>query len=176
LGYYHEFVSTLGVGLIFIGWGLLCIIFPDFPGSPWIAFAGVWVLFGAVHEYYEYHYKVNLVANTLKMYHRVSIRDLSREIKISRRKILKIINYLRSDGRLKATFDPNTGELVIYEVDGVRPVIPEISGEQYQPMPTMQMPISSESGQTLSYKVCPYCGSAAPLNAKFCPNCGASIE
>ena len=101
-----------------------------------------------------------------------------------RKTVLKIINYLRAEGRLKSTFDPVTGDLIVYEIDGLRlfdssvPSLPNQiqSVSQYQNTSYIPQETSSPTGPNTQYKICPYCGTAVPPGANFCPNCGATLR
>lgn len=161
-------ISSIIMGVLFLVWGILSWLFPDvIPGSIWIAFAGGWILYGGITGYYKDLYREKLVLNILKLYPRITLEDLSKQTRISKSRLRRIINSLRAEEKLKAHFDPNSGELIIYEVDGTVPGEPALSTNQA---------ITSPHVVANDYKVCPYCGNLVPKDAKFCTNCGASLE
>ncbi|MGQ4913522.1 MAG: zinc ribbon domain-containing protein [Candidatus Asgardarchaeia archaeon] len=174
-------ISEILLGAIFLAWGFLSYM-GIFPGSVWIGFAGVFIIYSGVSHYYRTKYRAKLVANVLKSYPRTTLEQLEKETGISARHLRKIIAYLRAEGGLKATFDTETGELFVYEVDGIpvghAAVYPATSiSTQQIDMTATQPQISQQPPPELpsELKFCPYCGSTVPKAAKFCPYCGASL-
>ncbi len=168
----RKMASSVGLGIIFIGWGIISWATNGvIPGTIWMAFAGFWILFGGITDYYKDLYRMNLVVNVLKVYPRISIRDLAKQTRMSRSRVLRLVNALRAEGRLKAHFDPKTGDLIVFEVDGVVPG--QVPAPQQQPL---AQPVTPVQPQPVDYKICPYCGNLVPKDAKFCTFCGASLD
>jgi len=180
----HSYTQIV-LGILFIIWGIVCAIWSDFPGSPFLAIAGVFIIYGGIEHYYRYNHLTNLVANVLASNPRTNLRQLSQETRLKEKTVLRILTYLKAEGRLKSTFDPATGDLIVYEIDGFRPfergVQPPAGTHLPQPQPYQGNLNASprQSPQRLpevQYPICPYCGAVIPPDARFCPNCGASLQ
>jgi len=180
----HSYTQIV-LGILFIIWGIICAIWSDFPGSPFLAIAGVFIIYGGIEHYYRYNYLTNLVANVLASNPRTNLRQLSQETRLKEKTVLRILTYLKAEGRLKSTYDPATGDLIVYEIDGFKPF------ERGTPSPTISQIQQPQLYQTdtnppqnqylqgppeISYPICPYCGAVVPPEARFCPNCGASLK
>jgi hypothetical protein len=125
--------------------------------SPFILLGGVpgFIVLTAIYYFLKMYVleTLRVVEGILKTYEgqSVSIDELSEELGMRRRHVRAAITDLRADGKIKASYDHLTGELIV----GV---------EAKQP-----------TGRT-SVTYCSYCGAGLPREAAFCPNCGASME
>ena len=180
---YHSY-SQIALGVVFVVWGAMSAIWSEIPGSSFLAVAGFFIIYSGVKHYYRYSYLTNLVANVLAANPRTTIRKIAQEAKIKEKTVYKILNYLRAEGRLKSTFDPATGDLIVYEIDGFRPFdnfsqyppnAPMPTTPQYQNNTNAYQNVSSQRPPETTYPICPYCGTIVPPDSKFCPNCGASL-
>lgn len=176
-----HFYTHIVLAIIFIVWGILSYFEIVF-GSYWIAIAGVFIIYSAIEHYYRYKSSMNLVANVLKSSPIISMAQLKEETGMKEHQLKKVIRYLKAEGRLKSTFDPQSGDLVVYEVDGIPvmgqpgPYPPAAVPMQSQMQPQMtSKPEPTVQDSVYSQKFCPYCGTIVPKDAKFCPTCGASL-
>jgi len=99
----------------------------------------------------------NAVLSALRSYTRVTIGQLVSELNMKEDDVRDAIVDLRTEGRIKATFDHTTGEVII-------------GTETFQ---TPQQVIETEG---VAKKFCPYCGEKIPSGSVFCPNCGSSLQ
>ncbi|NHK32715.1 MAG: zinc-ribbon domain-containing protein [Asgard group archaeon] len=113
------------------------------------------------------------ILGALRSYERVSLEQLSSELKFSKNKTKKAIIHLRAEGKLKASFEPVTGDVLVLEVDGELPmaVVPMSSSgliEHEEKYKDKQIP------KDLNY--CSYCGSIVKPEDQFCNNCGTYLS
>ena len=187
----YQAYQQIALGLIFIVWGAICFIWRTLPGSPFLAIAGVFIIYGGVIHYFRYIRLSNLVANILVSNPRISLRKIAEEAGLTEKRVKKILRFLKAEGRLKSTFDPTTGDLIVYEIDGHRTYEYTNQAQPMQPtMPRVQQPVPpsypsvskhhnampQQQGYNARYTICPYCGTIVPPDAKFCPNCGATLK
>jgi hypothetical protein len=107
------------------------------------------------------------ILGALKSYERVSLKQLSSELKFTKNKTKREIVHLRAEGRLKASFDPDTGDILIIEVDGLPP-------EVFDPFSTEEEFKDKLKPSDLNY--CSHCGSIVKPGDQFCNNCGSLIS
>lgn len=113
------------------------------------------------------------ILGALKSYERVNLDQLSSELKLSKNKTKKAIVHLRAEGRLKASFEPITGDVLILEVDGEPPFA-------IVPMSSSGLPEHEEKFKDKripkDLKYCSYCGSIVKSEDQFCNNCGSYLS
>jgi len=144
------------IGTIFIVVSLINLIRPGFYGSPWMLIPGGILLLIAISATVQRSRAKNAVLSALRSYTRVTIGQLASELNMKEDDVRDAIVDLRTEGRIKATFDHTSGEVII-------------GTETSQ---TLQPVIETES---VAQKFCPYCGEKIPTGAVFCPNCGSSL-
>lgn len=170
---------TLFFGIGFIIWGIIALGYPNTPGSYWMFIPGGLLLIAAISNILSYRYNREKVLGALKSYQRVHMNQLSEELRMKKRELKEMIVDLRAEGKLKASFDPESGEVVVFEVKGQPPtgtkapspvnVSKKISEpESIEITPVMQ--------NIKDQGYCPYCGSRATDKDKFCVTCGSALQ
>jgi len=144
------------IGIIFIVVSLINLIRPSFYGSPWMLIPGGILLLIAISATVQRSRAKNAVLSALRSYTRVKIGQLASELSMKEDDVRDVIVDLRTEGRIKATFDNTTGEVII-------------GTETFQ---TSQTVIETED---IAHKFCPYCGEKIMSGSVFCPNCGSSL-
>ena len=114
------------------------------------------------------------ILGALKTYERVSIARLSAELRISEKQTKNLIINLRAIGKLKASFEPGTGDLLVIEVDGKPP-------ETFISMPSTELPKYDleeykDKQVPRDKDYCSFCGSMVKENDQFCNNCGSFLQ
>jgi hypothetical protein len=142
-------------------------------GTVGLPIAGVILLIVGITNVLTYRYNRQRVLGALQSYERVSLSQLSSEIKLSDKKTKDIIVDLRSEGKLKASFEPVTGDVLVLEVNGEPPIA-------IVPMSSSGLPEHEEKfkdkriPKDLNY--CSYCGSIVKPDDQFCNNCGSYLS
>ena len=144
------------IGIIFIVVALINLIRPSFYGSPWMLIPGGILLLIAISATVQRSRAKNAVLSALRSYTRVKIGQLASELNMIEDDVRDVIVDLRTEGRIKVTFDNTTGEVII-------------GTETVQ---TLQTVIETEG---IAHKFCPYCGEKIPSGSAFCPSCGSSL-
>ena len=78
---YHSY-SRIALGILFIAWGVLSIIWDEMPGSPFLAVAGLFIIYSGVKHFYRYNYLTNLVVNLLSSNPRTTVKWLAQESRL----------------------------------------------------------------------------------------------
>ncbi|WP_287586104.1 zinc ribbon domain-containing protein, partial [Candidatus Borrarchaeum sp.] len=99
----------------------------------------------------------NAVLSALRSYTRVTIGQLASELNMKEDDVRDAIVDLRTEGRIKTTFDHASGEVII-----------GTETSQTTPQPVIET-------ESVAQKFCPYCGEKIPSGSVFCPNCGSSL-
>jgi len=133
---------------------------------------GVMVIAGIVNTL-VYRNNREKILGTLQSYERVSLAQLSSELKLSESNTKDIIIDLRTEGKLKASFEPETGDVLVLKVKGEPPIaiVPMSSSglpEHEAKYKDKQLP--------KEHNYCSYCGSIAKPEDKFCNNCGSYLS
>ncbi len=144
------------IGIIFIAVSLINLIRPGFYGSPWMVIPGGILLLIAISATVQRLRAKNAVLSAIRSYTRVKIGQLASELNMKEDDVRDAIVDLRTEGRLTATFDNTTGEVIIVT----------------ETVQTSQTVIETEG---IAHKFCPYCGEKIPSGSMFCPNCGSSL-
>ncbi|NHJ46222.1 MAG: zinc-ribbon domain-containing protein [Asgard group archaeon] len=108
------------------------------------------------------------ILGALKSYERVSLEQLSSELKFTKNKTKREIVHLRAEGRLKASFDPDTGDILVIEVDGLPPEI-------FDPL-TADKEEFKDKLKPSDLNYCTHCGSIVKPDNQFCNNCGSYLS
>ncbi len=169
---------TLAFGIGFIIWGIIAVRFPNTPGSYWMFIPGGILLIAGISNILGYRYNREKVLGALKSYQRVQLAQLSEELRMKKRELKEIIVDLRAEGKLKASFDPESGEVVVFEVKGQSPIgtaaPPEKSSKKVSEPEGIEITPVMQHIQDQGY--CPYCGSKATKKDKFCVTCGSALQ
>ncbi|MHA2061986.1 MAG: zinc-ribbon domain-containing protein [Candidatus Sifarchaeia archaeon] len=144
------------IGIAFIAASLINFIRPGFPGSPWMLIPGGILLLIAIGSTVQRSRAKNAVLSALISYTRIKIGQLASELNMTEDDVRDVIVDLRTEGKIKATFDNTTGEVII--------------GTE-----TVQTPQTVIETEDSAQKFCPYCGEKIPSGSVFCPNCGSSL-
>ncbi|MHA1213320.1 MAG: zinc ribbon domain-containing protein [Candidatus Heimdallarchaeota archaeon] len=165
---------TLGMGIGFILWGILYYTVASVhTGGWWCFIPGGILFFSGVSNIVAYRYNRERILGALKSYKTVSLEQLANELKMTQKTVKEIIVDLRTEGKLKASFDPESGDVMILEVKGQ----PPITGA-----PVATSKETAKIAPALTHKeikaqgYCPYCGSIISSSDRFCNNCGSAIE
>ncbi|NHJ46144.1 MAG: hypothetical protein FK733_00015 [Asgard group archaeon] len=128
------------------------------------------MLVSGIASVFAYRNNREKVIGALKSYERISLEQLSSELKLTKRKVQRLIVDLRADGRIRASFEPISGDVLILEVDGEPPIA-------IVPMSSSGLPEHEEKYKDKQipkeHDYCSYCGSILKTNAQFCTNCGS---
>lgn len=171
-------IWTIGIGLGLFLWGLLSLLDHFFwniiPGTYWLLIPGGILIIAGISNIINYRYNRERILAALKSYNTVSINQLAKELKMQEKDVKEIIVDLRTEGRLKASFDPESGDVMILEVTGqssfaVTPV--SSSG-----LPGHEEAISNLKSVSSDQGYCQYCGSMVKPGDRFCNNCGSAIS
>ncbi|TFF86179.1 MAG: zinc ribbon domain-containing protein [Promethearchaeota archaeon] len=160
--YETDIITILFMGIVFTIFALITVIPQIYLLIPW----GIYLLFPGLimiasyfitrHRSQQMRGQVKGALNSSDK-NRIGISNLSRELQIRERDIRKIIIDLRSNGEIKASFDSNSGDIIL----------PEISIQT-------NSNIDTENKSSVLY--CPYCGVRVEKNSKYCQSCGASVK
>ncbi len=171
-------IWTIAIGFVLFAWGTIALVLQlvkgwYISGSPWLMLPGGIMIIAAISNIITYRYNREKILGALESYERVSIDQLSHELNIKSKDVKNLIIDLRTEGRLKASFDPESGDVFVLEVKGRPPmaVIPVSSSG----LPEHEAAIKKTYAARPDQGFCPYCGSMIKPGDKFCNNCGASI-
>ncbi|MEA2069816.1 MAG: PCI domain-containing protein [Asgard group archaeon] len=170
---------TLIFGIGFIIWGVLAVIFPRTPGSYWMFIPGGILTIIAISNIINYRYNREKIIGALKSYKTVNLDQLAKELNMKKDEVKEIIVDLRAQGEIKASFDPESGDVVVLAVRGhlVSEPTPGQAPEELPRSPAEQIAEDEKSLKEIkSQGYCPYCGSRIRSSDKFCINCGASLN
>ncbi|MHA1124306.1 MAG: zinc-ribbon domain-containing protein [Candidatus Heimdallarchaeota archaeon] len=164
-------VWTILFGVVFTIYGIIAIITGLYVTLS-IGVVGVILLIVGISSITNYRLNRKKVIGALKSYERVSLSHLSSELRMSKRKIKGFIINLRADGKLRASFEPETGDVLILEVDGEPPIA-------IVPMSSSGLPEHEEKYKDKQipkeHDYCSYCGSMLKPGDQFCNNCGSFL-
>jgi hypothetical protein len=142
----------LGLGILLIGWGLLSYTHVV-EGSVWMTWGGAILIIISLGVFSTRGRTARAVLGTLMTHEgeKIKLGILADEMEMSEKELRSAIIDLRVEGKVKVSFDKNTGEVMIGE--------PKSTGK------TAATPV-----------YCTYCGYPLPPSARFCPSCGSSVE
>lgn len=184
MGYFDTTIGRGNIWTFFIGlglaiWGALSwIYYPRIAGTPWLLLPGGIMIITAIGNIASFRYNREKIIGALRSYNRVSIPLLAKEIGMKEKEVKEIIVDLRTDNKIKASFEPETGDVIVLSVKGQAPaggVLVENQAEVVQPAPIGEpVMVSEKSIKAQGY--CPYCGSRIQGDDKFCVTCGSALE
>ncbi|MBD3192231.1 MAG: zinc-ribbon domain-containing protein [Candidatus Heimdallarchaeota archaeon] len=173
-------IWTLAFGIGFLIWGIVSVVKPNAPGGWWMFIPGGILFVSAISNIISYRYNRERILGALKSYQKVPIKQLAKELRMKEKEIKEIIIDLRTAGRLKASFDPESGEVVVLEVGGRAPREIPMSmepGEPSRKLPGKEEEAVTDSLDSIKARgYCPYCGSKVQKKDRFCITCGAALE
>jgi len=171
-------IFTFFIGTALLIWGIIVIYFRfakgiDITGTAWLVLVGGIMIISGISNILLYRYNRDKVIGALKSYERINLSQLSSELKLSDKQTKDIIVDLRTEGKLKASFEPETGDVLVFEVNGVPPIA-------IVPMSSSGLPeheVKYKDKQIpRDLKYCQYCGSIVNPNDRFCNNCGSDLS
>jgi len=172
-------IWTVAIGIALFIWGTICLVLQlvkgwYIPGTPWMMLPGGIMIISGFANLITYRHNRERVLGALKSYERVSITQLSSELGMKEKDVKDVIVDLRSGGKVRASFDPESGDVFVLDVKGQPPmaVVPVSSSG----LPEHEEAIKKTYKSIPDQGFCPYCGSMFKPGDKFCNNCGASIE
>jgi len=164
-------VWTILFGAVFTLYGIIAIATGLYVTLS-IGVVGVILLIAGIGSLTTYRNNRKKVIGALKYYERVSLAHLSSELKLTKRKIQSIIVNLRADGKLKVAFEPETGDVLVLEVDGEPPIA-------VVPMSSSGLPEHEEKYKDKQipkeHDYCSHCGSILKPEDQFCISCGTYL-
>jgi hypothetical protein len=164
-------IWTIAIGVAFLIWGTISLLdhflwARNFPGTYWLLIPGGVMLVAGIANVINYRYNRERVLAALKSYNQVSINQLADELKLREKDVKEIVVDLRTEGRLKASFDPESGDIMVLEVQGQAPVSASVPSISEASTPS----VKAKEGY------CQYCGSLVKPGDRFCNNCGSAIS
>ena len=149
--------------------GIILLSFGIFATTS-IFIIGLIMLISGIASVFAYRHNREKVIGALKSYERISLEQLSSELRLTKRKVQSLIVDLRADGRIRASFEPVTGDVLILEVDDLPPIA-------IVPMSSSGLPEHEEKFKDKQipkeHDYCSYCGNILKSEAQFCTNCGS---
>lgn len=172
-------IWTIGIGLGLFIWGLLSLLdhflwSRDFPGTYWLLIPGGIMILAGISNIINYRYNRERILAAMKSYNKVSIKQLADELKMQQKDVKEIIVDLRTEGRLKASFDPESGDVMILEVSGQPPIV--VTPVSSSGLPEHEEAISGIKPLSANQGYCQYCGSMVKPEDRFCNNCGSALS
>lgn len=162
-------IWTIAIGVAFLIWGTFSLVghfYPSWsiPGTYWLLIPGGIMVIAGIANIINYRYNRERVLAALKSYNQVGITHLSNELKLKEKEVKEIVVDLRTEGRLKASFDPESGDIMVLEAGGQTPVS----------VSTSDATAPSVAAKTKD-GYCQYCGSLVKPDDRFCNNCGSAM-
>lgn len=131
------------------------------------------MLLAGISNVLNYRLNRRKILSALKSYERVSLEHLSSELSLRKRKIKGLIVELRTEGKLRASFEPATGDVLVFDVNGEPPLA-------VVPMSSSGLPEHEEKYKhkhiPSEHHYCQYCGSIVKPDDKYCNNCGSYVS
>jgi len=173
-------IWTLCFGIGFIIWGIIAVRFPNTPGSYWMFIPGGILLIAAISNIFSYRYNREKVLGALKSYQRIGMDQLAEELRMTKRTLKEMIVDLRAEGKLKASFDPESGEVIVFEIKGAPPIgvtVPQTTNASKKIDQIDDVAAITPAMQNIKDQgYCPYCGSKTTTKDKFCVTCGSALQ
>ena len=172
-------IWTIAIGIGLFIWGTICLVLLlvkgwYVPGTPWMMLPGGIMIISAIATLINYRYNRERLLGALKSYERVSIAQLSNELGMKEKDVKDVIVDLRSAGKVRASFDPESGDVFVLGVKGQPPMA--VARVSSSGLPEHEVAAKKAYKAIPDQGFCPYCGSMFKPGDKYCNNCGASIE
>ncbi|MEX2728841.1 MAG: hypothetical protein Q6353_016410, partial [Candidatus Sigynarchaeum springense] len=172
---YEGTNSSLGCGLVFLGIGIVSLVFSslriDFLSlntwGYWLFIPAFFMLIGAINNR-STDKRIRrdvLAAVQARKTGRFSLEEIAADAGVKRSHLLRVLMDLRAEALVSYKYDSQTGEIILGE------------GMQYQQAPGFE-PVKKGEQNALQTseerKYCIFCGQMLDANqqVKFCPNCG----
>ncbi len=171
-------IWTFFIGGALLIYGLVMIYYKfvrdiNLIGTIGLPIGGAIIVIAGIANVLTYRNKRERVLGALSSYERINLSQLSTELRISEQQTKDIIIDLRAEGKLKASFEPRTGDVLVLEVNGEPPIT-------IVPMSSSGLPEHEEKYKDKripkDQNYCSYCGSIVKPEDKFCNNCGSYIS
>ncbi|MHA1125738.1 MAG: PCI domain-containing protein [Candidatus Heimdallarchaeota archaeon] len=171
-------IWTFFIGVGFTIWGAIAWAYPGVTGTPYLLIPGGIMIIVAISSVASFRYNREKIIGALRSYKRVSLKLLAKEIGMKEKEVKEIIVDLRTDNKIKASFEPETGDVIVLSVKGQAPaggVLVPNKDEVVAPKPIGEPVMVSESS-IKDQGYCPYCGSRIQGSDQFCVTCGSALE
>jgi len=114
-------IWTFFIGGALLIYGLVMIYFKyvrdiNLIGTIGLPIGGAIIVIAGISNVLTYRNRRKRALGALTSYERVSLTQLSSELKLSDKQTKDIIVDLRADGKLRASFEPETGDVLILEL------------------------------------------------------------
>ncbi len=175
----REYVGTnssLGCGMVFVGVGIVSLVFSslgiDFLGlrswGYWLFIPAFFMLIGTVgSKSTDKRVRRDVLAVVqARKAGRFSLDEIAADAGVKRSHLLRVLMDLRGEGLVSYKYDSQTGEIILGE------------GVQYQQAPGFELAKKGEqpTPQAASErKYCIFCGQMLDASPRFCPNCGSQL-
>ena len=185
MGYLDTSIGRGNIWTFFIGlglaiWGAISWAKPGVTGTPWLLLPGGIMIVTAIANISTFRYNREKIIGALKSYSRISLPLLAKEIGMKEKEVKEIIVDLRTDNKIKASFDPESGDVIVLSVKGQAPaggVLVENPAEIVEPQPIpIGEPVYVSEKSIKDQGYCPFCGSKVQPDDKFCVTCGSAME
>jgi hypothetical protein len=171
-------IWTIAIGLALSIWGAIAIRYPGITGTPYLLIPGGIMLIAAISNIASFRYNREKIIGALRSYKRVSISLLAKEIGMKEKEVKEIIVDLRTDNKIKASFEPETGDIIVLSVKGQAPAggVLVTNQEEIVPPQPIGEPVKVSEASIKDQGYCPYCGSRIQKSDQFCVTCGSALS
>lgn len=174
---YEGTNSSLGCGLVFLGVGIVSLVFSSLSitflslnsWGYWLFIPAFFMLVGSVSNKStdkRIRRDVLAVVQSRKT-GRFTIDEIAADAGVKRSHLLRVLMDLRAEGLISYKYDSQTGEIILGE------------GIQYQQAPGFEPAKKGEQASIqvgIDHKYCIFCGQMLESQqVKFCPNCGSQL-
>jgi hypothetical protein len=175
---YEGTNTSLGCGLVFLGVGIVSLVFSSlsitFMGlntwGYWLFIPAFFMLVGAVSNKStdnRVRRDVLAVVQSRKS-GRFTLDEIAADAGVKRSHLLRVLMDLRGEGLVSYKYDSQTGEIILGETI------------QYQQAPGFEPVKKGHEAVVIAaseHKYCIFCGQLLDANpqVKFCPNCGSQL-
>jgi hypothetical protein len=173
---YEGTNSSLGCGLVFLGVGIVSLVFSSlsitFMGLStwgyWLFIPSFFMLVGAISNKStdkRVRRDVLAVVQSRKL-GRFTLDEIAADAGVKRSHLLRVLMDLRGEGLVSYKYDSQTGEIILGEA------IQSQQAPGFEPVKKGQEPVVVAVSE---HKYCIFCGQLLDPQVKFCPNCGSQL-
>jgi hypothetical protein len=131
---------------------------------------GAIMIISGISTIVAYRYNREKVLSALSSYDRISVEQLANELGMQKKDVKETVIDLRTEGQLRASFEPESGDVIVLAVRGQKPITsPRTATTTEKKEMLAKKPAASPEG------FCPYCGSMVKPGDRFCNNCGSAL-